>query len=83
MTQISIATVSRYLHYLQEEGHIELDGHRGIIAPKGRVARQDCSSIPVVGKIACGPARLAEQNVEEYFRLPVSMTRKGELSHML
>lgn len=78
LTNVSIATVSRYLNYLQQEGKIELDGHRNIITPQGKAVRQDTNIVPVVGAIACGPAKFAEQHVDEYLRLPVSMTGKGE-----
>ncbi|WP_233195696.1 transcriptional repressor LexA [Corynebacterium sp. 13CS0277] len=39
----------------------------------------DPSYVPVVGRIAAGSPILAEQNIEEYFAMPVEIVGEGEL----
>lgn len=42
--------------------------------------RREMTSIPIVGQIAAGSPILAEQNIENYFPIPVDMLPKGVLS---
>ena len=41
------------------------------------IARREMTSIPVVGQVAAGQPILAEQNIENYFPLPVDMLPSG------
>lgn len=42
-------------------------------------AEEDATPIPLVGRIAAGAPITAEQHVEDVFRLPTSLTGRGEL----
>ena len=77
-TGMSLANVSRYLSYMREEGMIDFDGTRNIITRRMQKMNDDTISSPVVGTIACGTPIFAEQNIEEYIRLPASWFSKGE-----
>lgn len=76
-TGMSTAAVSRYLSYMKENGMLNYDGTRHIITQKQRKKNNDTVEIPIVGSIACGTPTLAEQNIEEYVRLPVSWFGNG------
>ena len=76
-TGMSIATVSRYLSYMKETGMLNYDGTRHITTHKQRKKNSDTVEVPIVGSIACGTPTLAEQNIEEYVRLPVSWFGNG------
>lgn len=77
-TGMSIAAVSRYLSYMKETGMLNYDGTRHIITHKQRKKNNDTVEVPIVGSIACGTPTLAEQNIEEYVRLPVSWFGNGK-----
>ncbi|MBR3421968.1 MAG: repressor LexA [Ruminococcus sp.] len=76
-TGMSTAAVSRYLSYMKETGMLNYDGTRHIITHKQRKKNHDTVEVPVVGSIACGIPMFAEQNIEEYVRLPVSWFGNG------
>ena len=76
-TGMSTAAVSRYLSYMKENGMLNYDGTRHIITQKQRKKNNDTVEVPIVGSIACGTPTLAEQNIEEYVRLPVSWFGNG------
>ena len=77
-TGMSLANVSRYLSYMKDKGMIDFDGTRNIITHRMQKMNDDTISSPVIGTIACGAPIFAEQNVEEYVRLPASWFGKGE-----
>lgn len=77
-TGMSLANVSRYLSYMKDEGMIDFDGTRNIITHRMQKMNDDTISSPVIGTIACGTPIFAEQNIEEYVRLPASWFGKGE-----
>ena len=76
-TGMSTAAVSRYLSYMRDNGMLNYDGTRHIITRKQRKKNNDTVEVPVVGSIACGIPMFAEQNIEEYVRLPVSWFGSG------
>lgn len=43
-----------------------------------RNAYDGLCSVPVLGEVACGSPILAEENIEEYVRLPISIFGKGD-----
>lgn len=73
-TGISRPTVHRYLVRMREDGLIEFNGHRNI-----RLSQENRSTttVPLVGSIACGLPILAEENIEDTFRLPTALLGKG------
>lgn len=77
-TRIPRATVQRYLDDLRESGEIEYNGRRGIATEQTRKVNKEVVSVALVGTIACGTPVFAEENISEYFRLPVSLVGKGK-----
>lgn len=75
---MSNANVSRYLSYMKQEGMIDYDGTRNIVTRKQEKANADTVMLPVLGAIACGMPIFAEENVEQYVRLPSSWLGRGE-----
>ena len=75
---VNYSTVSRYLKQMKEEGLIEYDGHRKITTRESKLSRGETTKVAVLGEVACGLPRFAEENVEEYVRLPVSLFGSGE-----
>ena len=68
-------TTHRYLAEMRENGTIQYSGCRNIsfVNEKAQTVR-----VPVLGKIACGIPKFAEENIEEYVKLPVSLFGKGD-----
>ena len=77
-TGLSSATVSRYLSVMREEGRISYDGHRTLITEKMKKSKGSFQMVPLLGRVACGLPRFAEENIEDYMPLPIAMTGKGE-----
>ncbi len=78
-TGIPNSTVSRYLLYMEKEGMIEYSGGRqNILTNRTKKMVEDTVAVPVVGSIACGLPLLAEENIEEYVRLPEPIFGKGK-----
>lgn len=77
-TGMSLANVSRYLTYMKDEGMIDFDGTRNIITRRMQKMNDDTICSPVIGTIACGTPIFAEQNIEEYVRLPASWFGSGD-----
>lgn len=77
-TNLSIATISRYLNYMKENGMIKYEGHRNIITKQLDQSRNQSVKVPVLGSVSCGVPRYAEENIEEYVRLPVALFGKGD-----
>lgn len=71
---VSKATVHRYISQLCENGVIELTGRRSMTSTRTKV---EAVSVPILGEVACGIPKFAEENVEEYVRLPVALFGKG------
>lgn len=74
-TDLPLTTVTRYLHFLRDNGSIDLNC-RSITT---RQEKQTIAtvpgemSVPLLGSVSCGLPKLAEENVEEYIHLPVSL----------
>ena len=69
------STAYRYITRLCEDGVIDYSGVRSITSARtdGRAVR-----VPVLGEVACGVPKLAEENIEEYVRLPVALFGSGD-----
>lgn len=72
---VSTATAHRYVVSMAEDGIIDYCGVRGTSSPKSKA---EVSTAPIVGTIACGTPILAEENIEQYVRLPVSLFGRGD-----
>ncbi len=77
-TGLSSATVSRYLMKMKEDGQIRYDGHRTIQTRKMQKARDTSLMVPVLGQVACGLPKFAEENIEEYIPLPKAYVGQGD-----
>ncbi len=67
-------TVFRYIAEMREKGTIEYSGHRNITTTglKAQTVR-----VPVLGAVSCGIPKYAEENIEEYIKLPVALFGSG------
>ena len=67
-------TVYRYISQMNRDGILEYSGVRNVRAAKDdpRVARTN-----KLGEVACGLPKLAEENIEECVKLPVSLFGEG------
>ena len=76
----SPSTVHRYINSLEEKGYIIKDGlkKRAIRLPKQENG-VDVLSVPVVGTVAAGQPILAQENIEEYFPLPIHYAAKRDM----
>lgn len=70
----SKATVQRYIAQLCEDGILDYSGYRTMTSTKTKAA---AIRVPVLGTIACGIPKFAEENIEEFVRLPVALFGKG------
>ena len=84
MTEIAAAlgiaqsTVSKYLKVMREQGRVRYAGHSGVSTPRAVPDAAGVCLVPVLGAVACGVPKLAEENIEEYVRLPVSLFGRGD-----
>ena len=69
-------TVQYHLKQMKEAGRIEGRGHRGVYTER-QLADRKSSIAPIVGNVACGAPLLAEENIEEYVRLPETLFGRG------
>lgn len=75
---MSRPTVTRYLADMAQSGVISYDKYRRPVTVKAEGMSSSGAFVPVVGQIACGSPDFAEQDIEDYVRLPESLTGKGE-----
>ena len=75
---VNYSTISRYLKQMREEGVVEYDGHRNITTREGKITREASLKVAVLGSVACGVPKFAEENIEEYVRLPISLFGSGD-----
>ena len=71
----SKATVQRYIAQMCEDGIINYSGYRTMNSTKAKV---QVVRVPVLGRIAYGIPKFAEENIEEYVKLPVALFGKGD-----
>lgn len=72
-TGIPKSTVDRYLSAMEERGMLRRGGRRGLIPTE----TDETVRVPLLGSIACGIPKLAEENIESYVRLPAALFGKG------
>lgn len=75
---ITRATVQRYLEDMREDGELNYSGRRGITTIVTDKMNNDTVAVPLVGQIACGAPILAQENIEEYYRMPVVFVGEGD-----
>lgn len=76
-TGIPVTSVQRYLVALKESGTLDYNGRRSISTAR---MKKECEhySVPVLGRVACGPGDYEEENIIEYIRMPEALVGKGE-----
>lgn len=76
----SPSTVHRYINSLEEKGYIIKEGSKKRAL---KLTKQedgiDVLSVPVVGHVAAGQPILAEENIEEYFPLPINYAKNNDI----
>ena len=77
-TSLSSATVSRYLVKMKEEGRISYSGHRTLQTKKMMQSKDSGVMVPILGQVACGIPKYAEENIEEYVPLPKAYLGPGD-----
>ena len=77
-TGLSVGTVSRYLSFMRENGMLDYSGCRNITTREAKITRNESIKAPVLGAVSCGVPKFAEENIEEYVRLPIALFGKGE-----
>ena len=75
-TGIPRSTVYKYLVAMAQQGLLEYDG-REIITGRTRKISGDTMRVAVLGSVSCGLPQYAEENIEEYVSLPVSLFGSG------
>ncbi len=75
---LSKTMASRYLADMQERGVIAMEGHRNISTRETKRTRSETVKVPVLGSVSCGIPKFAEENIEEYIRLPVALFGRGD-----
>ena len=75
---LGVGTVSRYLAHMRENGMLDYSGRRNITTHEAKITRNETTKVPVLGAVSCGVPKFAEENIEEYVRLPVALFGKGE-----
>lgn len=73
---VSSATAHRYICAMRESGILNYNGRRKV-STRRTEAMGATVRVPVLGSIACGIPKFAEENIEEYVRLPVSVLGGG------
>lgn len=71
------SSVSRSLAAMKEKGLLDFDGQRNIRTKETKLM-YNVVNVPVLGSIACGIPKFAEENIEEYVRLPIALFGKGD-----
>lgn len=78
-TGMSTTNAHRYIASMRESGMLDYTGgHRSIVTRASQDDRKKTVRVPVLGAVACGLPKLAEENIEEYVRLPVSLFGTGD-----
>ena len=78
-TGMSTTNAHRYISHMRETGLLTGEkGHRSIAPQKDEQTRRQTLRVPVLGAVSCGIPKLAEENIEEYVRLPVALFGTGD-----
>lgn len=77
-TGVPRSTAARYLKKMETEGRLVYEGCRRMETEKSRKRAGNTLSVPVLGRVACGLPKYAEENIEEYVALPQSWLGEGE-----
>ncbi|MGI6029678.1 MAG: transcriptional repressor LexA [Candidatus Heteroscillospira sp.] len=71
------STAYKYLVAMDERGMLAYDG-KTITTGKTKKVKEETVRVAVLGRVSCGLPKYAEENIEEYVSLPVSLFGKGK-----
>ena len=74
---LSESSVYKYVAAMKKQGILACDGRKSIITKRALRDAEGFCRVPVLGAVACGLPILAEENIEEYVKLPVALFGKG------
>ena len=73
----STSSVHAHLETLEKNGYIRRDPTKpraiGILDVTFNLTRREVTNVPLVGRVAAGEPLLAQENIENYFPIPVEM----------
>lgn len=75
---LSKSTVSKYLNHMKQRDMLSMSGCRGLATRQMQSDAQGYFRAPVLGAVSCGIPKLAEENIEEYVKLPTALFGRGE-----
>ena len=75
---LSQSTVAKYLKTMREQGVVSYAGHRSVATSASRAEAEMFCRAPLLGRVSCGIPKLAEENIEEYVRLPIPIFGRGD-----
>ena len=76
---LSVGTICKYIAHMREHGLIDYEGGQRTITTKKAMADKGAFvRVPVLGRVSCGIPKLAEENIEEYVKLPISLFGRGD-----
>ena len=71
----STSSVHSHLETLEKDGYIRRDPTKPraieILDESFNLTRREMAQVPIIGRVAAGEPLLAEQNIEDYFPIPV------------
>lgn len=74
-TGISKSAAQRFINSMVEDGVLDNSGSKRMATTDKKMQTE---KVPILGRIACGIPKFAEENIEDYVRLPVSMFGRGD-----
>ena len=74
---LSQSSVAKYLKAMRDSGRVRYSGHRSVLTKRGAAYEAPSVYVPLLGAVSCGLPKLAEENIEEYVKLPVSVLGRG------
>lgn len=79
-TELGLAKslIYRYLLEMDDKGLLSYDGKTGVQTETTSKCNLETTSVAILGSIACGLPQYAEENIEEYVTLPVSIVGPGK-----
>lgn len=79
----STSSIHYQLKMLEEKGYIRRDGKKSrtieIVDDEFNLPRREVVNLPVIGTITAGQPILAQENITDYFPIPVEMLPNAEL----
>lgn len=79
----SSASVHAHLATLEKNGYIRRDPSKPraieIVDDEFALTRKEYAQIPIVGRVAAGEPLLAEENIQDYFPIPVEMLPNDQI----